>query len=40
MDGFIDDITIITIDDPKWVERTKNATLLVIQAIFRPLQSS
>ena len=39
MDGFIDDIITITIDDPCWVERAKNAALLIIQTIFRPQYS-
>ena len=38
MDGFIHDTITINIDDPYWVERAKNAALLVIHTIFRPLQ--
>ena len=37
MDGFIDEITTITIANPCWVERAKNVSLLVIHTIFRPL---
>ena len=37
MDGFIDEIITITIDDPCWVERSKKSALLVIHTIFRPL---
>ena len=40
MNGLIYGIIAITIDDPIWVERTKNASLLVIHTIFMPLQSS
>ena len=40
MDGFINDITTITIEDLCWVERTKNTALLVIHNIFRPLNSN
>ena len=40
MDGFVNGITTTTIDDPWWVERAKNADLLVIHVIFRRLQSS
>ena len=40
MDGFINDIIAITIDDLFWVERAKNVALLVIHTIFRPLHSS
>ena len=36
MDGFIDDVITITIDDPFWVERAKNAYLLIIHTIFIP----
>ena len=37
MDGFIGDIISITIDNTFWVENTKNAVLLVINTMFRPL---
>ena len=40
MDGFIDDIITITIDNPCRVEHTKNAYLLIIHTIFRPRQSN
>ena len=36
MDGLIDDIITITIDNPHWVERAKNAYLFIIHTIFRP----
>ena len=36
MDGYIDDIITITIDNQCWVEGAKNAALLIIHAIFRP----
>ena len=39
MNGLIDDIITITIDKPCWVERAKNATLLVTHTIFRPLHT-
>ena len=39
MNGFVDEIIGIVIDDPFWVERAKNVALLVIHAIFRPLYS-
>ena len=39
IDGFIDDILTITIDDQWCVERAKNAALLIIHTIFRPRQS-
>ena len=37
MDGLIDYIITITIDDPCWVERAKHSALLVIHTIFRLL---
>ena len=40
MDGFIHEIIIITIDNPRWVERAKNADLLIIHTILRPRQSN
>ena len=40
MDVFIDKIITITIDDPRYVERAKNAALLVIHTKFRPLHPS
>ena len=39
MDGFVDDIITINIDNPYWVERAKNLALLVIHTMFRPLHS-
>ena len=36
MDGFIDDIITINIDDPRWAERAKNTALLNIHTMFRP----
>ena len=40
MDGFIDDIITITVDDEHWIDCTKSAALLVIYTLFRPLQPS
>ena len=37
MDGFIDDIITITVNDDHWVDRAKSADLLVIHTLFRPL---
>ena len=34
MDGLIDDIITINIDNPCWVERANNAALLIIHTIF------
>ena len=39
MDVFIDDIITINIEKPCWVERTKNAALLIIHTIFKPWHS-
>ena len=39
MDGCIHEIITITIDNPRWVERAKNAALLIIHTIFIPRQS-
>ena len=39
IDGFINDIIAVTIANPFWVERSKNAVLLIIHTIFRPWQS-
>ena len=39
MDGFIDYITTITIENPCWVERAKNLALLIIHTIFIPRNS-
>ena len=38
MDGFIDDIITITVDDDYWIDRAKFAALLVIHTLFQPLQ--
>ena len=40
MDGFIDDIITITVDDDHWIDRAKSAALLVIHTLFRPLHPS
>ena len=40
MDGFIDDIITITVDDEHWIDRAKIASLLVIHTLFQPLQPS
>ena len=40
MDGFIDDIITITVDDGHWIDRAKSAALLVIYTLFRPLKPS
>ena len=40
MDGLIDEIITITIDEPIWVERAKNTALLVTHTIFRLLKFS
>ena len=40
MDGFIDDIIIITVHDKYWIEHAKRAALLVIRTLFGPLQAS
>ena len=40
MYGLIDDIITNTINDPNWVEHTKNSALVVIHTIFSPLHSS
>ena len=34
MDGFIDDIITITVNDDHWVDRAKSADLLVIHTLF------
>ena len=38
MDGLINEIITITIDNPLWADHTKKSALLVIHTIFRPLQ--
>ena len=40
MDGFIDDIVTITVDDEFWIDRAKSADLLVIHTLFRPIKPS
>ena len=40
MDGFIDDIITITVNDDHWIDCAKSAALLVIHTLFRPLQPS
>ena len=40
MDGFINDIITIPVDDKQWIDRAKSAALLVIHTIFQPLQLS
>ena len=40
MDGFIDDIIAITVDDDHWIDRAKSAALLVIHTLFQPLERS
>ena len=40
IDDFSDEIITITADDKHWTDRTKRAALLVIQTLFRPLQTS
>ena len=39
MDGFIDDIITITVDDDHWIDRAKSEALLVIHTLFRSLQA-
>ena len=40
MDGFINDIITIMVDGEQWIYRAKSAALLVIHALFWPLQPS
>ena len=40
MDGFINYIITITVDDKHWIDRKKSAALLVIHALFQPLRPS
>ena len=40
IDGFIDDIIIITVDDKHWIGRAESAALLVIHTLSRPLHPS
>ena len=40
MEGFIDDIITITVDDKHWIDSAKSAALLVLHTLFQPLQPS
>ena len=40
MDGFIDEIITITVNEKHGMDRPKSAALLVIHTLFRPLQPS
>ena len=40
MDRFIDNIIKITVENRNWIERSKSTDLLVIHALFQPLQAS
>ena len=40
MDGFIDDIITIKVDDKHWIDCAKSAAILVIHTLFRQLQPS
>ena len=40
MDGFIDDIITITVNDEHLIDHAKSAALLVIHTLFRPLKPS
>ena len=40
MDGFINDIIPITVDDKHWIDCTKIVALLVIHTLFRSLKPS
>ena len=40
MDGFIDDIITIPVDDEHYIYRANSAFLLVIHTLFQPLQPS
>ena len=40
MNGFIDNIITITVNDDHWIECAKSAALLVIHTLFQPLQPS
>ena len=39
MDGSINDMITITVENEHWIERPKSAALLVINTLFLPLQS-
>ena len=38
MDGFINNIITITVDEKHWIDRTDSAALLIIHTLFRPLE--
>ena len=40
MDGFINNIITITVDDKHWIYRANSVVLLIIHTLFRPLQPS
>ena len=40
MDVFIDDIITITVDEQHWIDCAKSVAILVIHALFQPLQPS
>ena len=40
MDGLIYDIITLTVDDKHWIGRSKSASLLIINTLFQPLQTS
>ena len=40
MDGFIDEIINILVDDKHWIDCAKNAALLVIHTLLRPIHPS
>ena len=40
MDGFIDEIITVAVDDKHWIDCAKIAAQLVIHTLFQPLQSS
>ena len=40
IDGFIEDIITITVDEEHWIERAKCAALLVNHTLFRTIQTS
>ena len=40
MDEFIDNIITITVDGKHWIDNAKNAAILVVHSLFRPLHPS
>ena len=40
MNGFIDNIITITVNDEHWIDHAKSAAILVIHTLFQPLQPS